>query len=81
MLAEQKATIDRLIRKKMVWEYILTTKQWCEQRHRSSLGDITNTYNACVFAGANHYIRQIGHVDMEGMQYMLDTIKTLGIKP
>ena len=81
MTAEQKATIDRLIRKKKVREYILATKDWCEQRHWSSLGDITNAHNADVFAGANHYIRQIGHVDMEAMQYMLDTIKTLGIKP
>ena len=76
MTAEQKATIDRLIRKEMVWEYILSTIEWCEQRHMSSLGEITNVFNSCVGCGNNHYIRQIGRVDMEAMQYMLDTIKS-----
>lgn len=75
MTTEQKATIDRLIRKEKVKEYITSTKQWCEQRHQSSLGDITNVFNSCVGCGNNHYIREIGRVDMEGMRYMLESIE------
>ena len=75
MLAEQKQAIDRLIRKEKVRDFILSTKEWCEQRHQSSLCDITNAYNADVYAGANHFIRQIGRVDTETMQYILDVIE------
>ena len=75
MTTEQKATIDRLIRKEMVWGFILSIKEWCEQHHRSSLGDITNSYNEAVYSGANHFIREIGRVDMEAMRYMLESIE------
>ena len=78
MLAEQKQTIDRLIRKEKVKEYILATKEWCEQRHWSSLGDLTNVFNENVGCANNHCIREIGRVDMDTMQYMLDAI---GMKP
>ena len=64
----------RLIRKEKVREYILATKEWCEQRHWSRLGDITNVFNENVGCANNHYIREIGRVDMEGMQYMLDSL-------
>ena len=75
MTTEQKATIDRLIRKKMVRDFIMNTRAWCEQHHRSSLGDITNSYNEAVYSGANHFIREIGRVDMEAMRYMLESIE------